>query len=78
MNAPHVSLDVIGDFVRAKLTESDEYLPRIPALRIGAGINYRQGPLVFRGSARRTTAQNNLGPFETATPGFTMVDASFS
>ncbi len=77
-NSPHVSLEVMGDFVRATLSESDEYLPRIPSLRIGGGVNVRQGPFVLRGSARRTTDQNNIGPFETATRGFTMVDASIS
>ncbi len=77
-NAPHVSLEVLADMVRAKLTDTDEYLPRIPSRRLGAGVNYRQGRVVARGSARRTLAQNNLSPLETMTPGFTMVDASVS
>jgi iron complex outermembrane recepter protein len=77
-NAPHVAIEVMGDLVRAELTESEERLPRIPAARLGAGVNYRQGRFVVRGFARRTLEQDRVGPFETPTPGFTMVDASIS
>ena len=77
-NAPHVSVDVMADFVRATLTDVDQPLPRIPAVRLGTGLNYRQGPMVVRGSVRRTLDQDRVGPFESPTPGFTMVDASVS
>ncbi|HSH75922.1 MAG TPA: TonB-dependent receptor, partial [Longimicrobiales bacterium] len=77
-NAPHVSLELMGDLIRAELTDPDEDLPRIPAPRLGAGLNYRQGPFVVRGSVRRTLEQNRVGAFESATPGFTMVDGSVS
>jgi iron complex outermembrane receptor protein len=77
-SAPHVSLDLLADFVTAKLTDTDEYLPRIPPLRFGGGVNYRQGGFVIRGGARYSAEQDNLGPFETATPSYTMVDASVS
>ena len=77
-NAPHVSIDAMADFVNAKLTDTDEFLPRIPPFRIGGGVNYRQGGFVVRASARYSGAQENLAEFETATAGYTMVDASIS
>ncbi len=77
-NAPHVSVEVMGDFVRATVSDTGEYLPRIPSLRFGGGLNYRQGSFVLQGSIRRTTQQENVSQFETATPGFTMADASIS
>lgn len=77
-NAPHLSLTLMGDYVRAELTAQDENLPRIPPLRFGGGVNFRQGPLVLRSTIRRTTEQTNAGRFETRTAGFTMVDASVS
>ena len=76
--SPHVSLEVMGDFVRARLTADDEPLPRIPAMRLGGGANYRQGPFVVRASVRRSFEQSDVAPLETMTPGFTMVDASVS
>lgn len=77
-NAPHVALEIMADLVRAKLTERDENLPRIPAARLGGGVNYRQGPFVVRGSVRRTLEQDRVGSFENPTPGFTMAEGSVS
>jgi iron complex outermembrane receptor protein len=76
--SPHVSLDVLADFVVAKLTDTDEHLPRIPPLRIGGGVNYRQGGFVVRAGARYSAEQDDLGPFETATPSYTLVNVSVS
>lgn len=78
MNAPHVSIDALADFVTAKLTDTDEYLPRIPAFRLGGGVNFRQGGFVVRSGARYTASQESLGAFETPTESFTMVDASLT
>ena len=76
--SPHVSLEFMADYVRARLTGTGEGIPRIPAMTLGTGANYRQGPLVMRVSARRTMEQADTAPFETTTAGFTMVDASVS
>ncbi len=77
-NGPHLSLEVMGDYVSARLTDLDESLPRIPPMRFSVGTNYRQGPLVMQGTVRRTTQQDDVGPLESPTPGFTMIDASAS
>ncbi|MDA0812581.1 MAG: TonB-dependent receptor, partial [Verrucomicrobia bacterium] len=55
--SPHVSLEFMADYVRARLTGTGEGIPRIPAMTLGTGANYRQGPLVMRVSARRTMEQ---------------------
>lgn len=38
---PHVSLELLGDAVRARLNPVGEPLPRIPPFRFGGGVNYR-------------------------------------
>ena len=76
--SPHLSVNVLADFVDAKLTATDEYLPRIPPLRFGGGVNYRHSHFVVRAGARYTAEQDKLGAFETATPSATMFDASIS
>jgi iron complex outermembrane receptor protein len=74
----HLSFEVLADFVNARLTATDEYLPRIPPLRFGGGVNYRQSGFVVRAGARYSAEQDKVGPFETVTPSFTMFDASIS
>lgn len=76
--APHVSLELLADYVTAELTDREENLPRIPPLRVGAGIEFRQGPFVIGTRVRRTTEQTRRAPLEDSTPGFTMVGASAS
>ena len=75
---PHLSLELMTDFVSARLTDADVYLPRIPPLRVGGGLNYQQGGLVISAAVRRTMEQSRVAPLETESPGFTMVDASAS
>jgi iron complex outermembrane receptor protein len=78
MSAPHLTVEMLADFVNAKLTDTDEYLPRIPPMRLGGGLRYRQGAITAHAGARWSAKQDRLGPFETETAAFTMVDASIS
>ena len=75
---PHLAVELLGDFVVARLTDDEEHLPRIPPLRLGAGLDFHQGRLAARGSIRRTMRQDRTAPLEQPTPGFTMADASVS
>ena len=75
---PHVSVELLSDRVDAKLTDVDQSLPRIPPMRLGAGVNLRRGSVSARTSIRRTMEQDDTGPFETSTAGFNNVDASVS
>jgi len=72
----HLDLDLGADYVRAELRRSGEPLPRIPPLRLLAGLRYRDDR--WRGSLelRRVTEQDRVAAEETVTEGYTMVNAS--
>jgi len=74
----HLAWDLLGDFVRARLTETNEDLPRIPPLRLGAGLSYAHGEWTGRTGIRRTGAQTRVGVLEDETAGFTLLDAVLS
>lgn len=75
---PRLHLHGGASYVRAKLTESNTFLPRIPALsaRLEVDVpfgNFKVGPeFVF------TAAQNNVFGNETATPGSTVLNLGAS
>lgn len=68
--------EVSSDYVRAELSDSDEPLPRIPSLRLGTGLRYDGSPWFASFGVQRVTEQDRTAPNETATDGYTMVDAS--
>jgi iron complex outermembrane receptor protein len=72
----HLALELLGDYVHAELTATDEPLPRIPPLRVGGGLRYEGGAWTARAGVRRVTAQNRVSALETPTPGYTVVNAS--
>jgi iron complex outermembrane receptor protein len=72
----HLEILAQTDAVRATLEAGDVPLPRIPPWRIGGGFRYTEGAWHVTAQARRTGAQNRTAPAETATAGFTMVEAS--
>jgi iron complex outermembrane receptor protein len=74
----HVHLDLMSDCVRAEQTTARTPLPRIPALRYGAGLHFENGRWNLGVEARHTTAQDRIATTETATPGYTLVNASAS
>lgn len=75
---PRLHLHGGASYVRAKLTETDTFLPRIPAFsaRVELDVpvgNFKIGPeFVF------TAAQNNTFGIETSTPGSTVVNLGAS
>ena len=78
----HLVLELSGDFVRAELrgpSEVDgEPLPRIPPLRLGAGLDYHRGPWRVFGEVRWVDMQDRVSPNETPTDGYTLVNAAVS
>lgn len=68
---------VFGDLVRAKLANGDN-LPRISPARLGVQVDGRAGPWGASLTALRAFAQRNTAPLETATGGYTRVDAEVS
>src|SRR5690606_34177707 len=51
------------------------HLPRIAPARLGAGLHWTHGPWRASLDATRTFRQDEVAEGETATPGYTMLDA---
>lgn len=71
-----LSLRLFGDLIRAKLDSGN--LPRIPPLRIGSSINYERGPWSADLGATWYDEQDNVASFESASNGYTLVDANLA
>ena len=71
---------VMGDYVRARIRDSDDNLPYIPAGRLGASLRYDNGRISAGGDVRRVFAQNNVGgdDLDVATNAYTLLDLSAS
>jgi iron complex outermembrane recepter protein len=76
--ASHLVLELIGDTVRAELRDTGEPLPRIPPLRLGAGLDYHRGPWRLFGEVRWVDEQDRLAENETLTDSHTLVNAAAS
>jgi iron complex outermembrane receptor protein len=72
----HVSLELLGDFVRAEITDTDEALPRIPPFRIGGGINYQGRAFFGNIHLRYVDNQSRVSSFEEPTDSYTMLNAN--
>jgi iron complex outermembrane receptor protein len=72
--AGEIDLRLYGDYVRGELT-SGEKVPRLPPLRYGARVQYHNERLLAGLEATRYTEQDETAPFETLTPGYTLVNA---
>ncbi|MDX1566362.1 MAG: TonB-dependent receptor [Longimicrobiales bacterium] len=71
----HLVAELWSDYVRAELTGPNEPLPRIPPLRVGAGLRYEGPPWNGAVRVRRVTEQDRVAAFEEPTHGYTMVEA---
>lgn len=70
-----INLDGIGDFTRAKIKNGGN-IPRIPALRLLGGLEAQSDTVSGRIEIELVDGQNRIAAFETATSGYTMVNAS--
>jgi iron complex outermembrane receptor protein len=69
-----LGLDGSADYVRAEVDH--ENVPRIPPLRLGAGVYFSHPHWRARVGVRRVEEQDRVGAFETETGAYTMLDAS--
>jgi iron complex outermembrane receptor protein len=69
-----LSADALADYVHATIDGAGP-APRIPPLRVLGGLAYNAPLFDLRGEVERVTAQDRISPFETATPGYTQVNA---
>lgn len=67
---------VFGDYVRAKLKDDQGNLPRIPAGRLGARVDAKLAGFKVDAEYYHVFEQDQIASFETATPGYDMVNAT--
>jgi iron complex outermembrane receptor protein len=72
-----INLDGVADYVRATIASAGP-APRIPPLRLLGGIEAQSNHVTGRVEAERVSAQDRVAAFETATDGYTMVNASLA
>jgi iron complex outermembrane recepter protein len=70
-----INIDGVGDYTRATIAGVGS-APRIPPLRLLGGIEGKSDRFDLRAEVEWTAKQDRLAAFETATPGFTFVNAS--
>jgi iron complex outermembrane receptor protein len=69
---------ISADTVRARLTDFDINLPRIPPARIRTGLDFRDQGLNIRPEAIFAGRQNKTAPLETPTAGYGIFNVSGS
>lgn len=72
-----INLDAVADYVRATIVGAGP-APRIPPLRLIAGLEAQSERLQARIEAEWTSDQDRVAALETPTDGFTMVNASIN
>lgn len=73
----NIDVTVFGDYVRARLINSDN-IPRIPPGRIGTRIDGRLDGWSAYLQYYHVFGQGHVAPFETGTPSYNMVDAGIA
>ncbi|MES2580545.1 MAG: TonB-dependent receptor [Pseudomonadota bacterium] len=73
--ANNLDITVRGDYVHAKEKRTNEYLPRISPLRLGAGLQYNLNRFSIRLDALHAFKQDNTAENELATDSYTNVSA---
>lgn len=73
-----LDLRLSGDYVRATNRDSGEPLPRIPPLRLGAGLDWRHGRLAASLDVTHARRQDRVAANELPTAAYTLVDAALT
>ena len=76
-NDTRLMVDLTADLTRAKINNSGP-MPRIPPLRLLAGIEVQDPRFDARAEIEWTDKQNRITAFETATDGFTFVNLTLA
>jgi iron complex outermembrane recepter protein len=72
----HLDAELGADYVRAELRDTGEPLPRIPPLRYRLGLHYHGDRFQGLIEGVRVQRQGRVSAFETATPGYTLLNAN--
>ncbi len=73
-----IHLDLSADSVRARETENNAPLPRIPPVRYSARLNYEDGRWQAVIEVRHSARQSRVADTETTTAGSTLINTSVS
>ncbi len=76
--AQTLDLELRGDWVRAINTSTNEALPRIAPVRLGAALVWAQGPWGARLDATHAKAQTDVPAGQLASVAYTLVNASLT
>lgn len=77
-NPNDLYLELRADYVHAEDRDTGESLPRISPLRFGGGLGFANESFTAKVEGIRVNHQYRTAPFETATPGYTFLNASAS
>ena len=69
--------ELLGEYIHAEL-DDDTFVPRIPPLHLAGALTASTGAFDLRGEVEWYDEQNDIAPFETATDGYTFVNASIA
>ena len=73
-----LDLELRADLVRAINTSTQQNLPRIAPVRLGAALVWAQGPWGARLGASYSAAQNDVAPGQPTTAAYTLLDTALS
>ncbi|NGM48792.1 TonB-dependent receptor [Caulobacter sp. 602-2] len=73
---PWLSVTAFGDYVRARLKDGGGDLPRVPAGRLGARSDLKDGAWSGNVEYVRVFDQDRTAAFESQTPGYNMINAT--
>ncbi|BBJ22379.1 TonB-dependent receptor [Candidatus Nitrotoga sp. AM1P] len=74
----NLDLNLRGDSVRAKNSDTGESLPRISPMRLGAGLDYQLGKFSTRLDVSHSFKQDRVAENELSTPGYTLTNTTFN
>ena len=72
----HIHLDGVADYVEATISDGGGPVPRIPPLRVLAGLEAESASFDARFEVEHVFAQNRVAAFETPSEAFNLVNAS--
>ncbi|RFC41112.1 MAG: TonB dependent receptor [Candidatus Nitrotoga sp. CP45] len=70
----NLDLNLRGDYVRAKNSDTGEPLPRITPMRLGAGLDYQLGKFSARLDVSHSFKQDQVATNELPTSGYTLTN----
>ncbi|MCE9551114.1 MAG: TonB-dependent receptor [Betaproteobacteria bacterium] len=74
----NLDLNLRGDYVRAKNSDTGESLPRISPMRLGAGLDYQLGKFSARLDVSHSFRQDRVAANELPTDGYTLTNTALN